>query len=756
MPPLPGPGRAAAVRRLAWLCGLAAVLVTVLALPVVLGPGLLAKAAVDRFDALPSALVQPPLPQRSVMLAADGSVIATLHGAEDRVIVPLDQVAKVAQVALVAIEDSRFYDHKGIDPRGALRALVRNGQAGTVQQGGSTLTQQYVKNVLLEQATAPADKAAAIADTSARKLREARYALGVEQQLTKDQILERYLNIAYYGNGVYGIGTAAQHYFGVAAGALTLPQAALLAGLVQNPVQYDPVAHAPAALERRDTVLDRMLQLGDISQADADAARAQPLGVVAVRSTAALDSCSDATAPFFCAYVRDQLENDPALGATKADRDTKLYTGGLVIRTTLDPKVQTAAQKAIDSVISTDNRVAAPTVVLQPGTGNIVAMAVNRQYGADNGTSATKVLLPTTLEQPGSTAKVWTLVAALQLGFGAGLGFNSPACYNTLVFDYVSGNTSKTCPTGVTNAADSEAGFFTLPQATWQSVNTYYIQLEERVGVAKVVDAARQLGVNPALLTKVSKDLGSLTIGGLQVSTLDQATAYATLAAHGLECDARAIAALADSKGASVAHTSPPPCRQTIPAAVADTATSILAGVINTPGGTGAANASAIGRPAAGKTGTTDNSQAAWFVGYTPQLVAAVELSDPRGSTRYPLGGLVAAGRTWPEVFGGDVPAMIWGRLMNAALADQPVQPLPPPDPVVAAGSATIPVPPLAGMSQTQAAAAVQAAGLVTHLGLISVAGKLRPSGPVATTVPAAGTLVPAGSTVNIILANGR
>jgi len=259
------------VALLAAVAGVAGVLLAGMLLPIVGGVGLLARTGANDFESLPSVLQESPLPQVSRILAADGSTIATFY-AEDRVAAPLSQVPEVMQKALIAIEDVRFYEHHGIDFKGTLRALLHNSSSGSVQQGGSTLTQQYVKNMLIESG----DPGAA-ADTLARKAREARYALTLEKSLTKEQILERYLNIAYFGDGAYGVGTAAQHYFGVPVSKLTLPESAMLAGLVQSPVAYDPVLHPQAARQRRDVVLGQMLHYNFITQSDYDSAAVTPV-----------------------------------------------------------------------------------------------------------------------------------------------------------------------------------------------------------------------------------------------------------------------------------------------------------------------------------------------------------------------------------------------------------------------------------------------------------------------------------------------
>ncbi|MHB8451004.1 MAG: transglycosylase domain-containing protein, partial [Mycobacteriales bacterium] len=420
---------------------------------------------------------------------------AVRRGPQDRVAVSLTSVPIVMRQAIVAIEDDRFYEHAGLDLRGILRAALRNTQAGTITQGGSTLTQQYVKNVLIQQE----GFTAATADTVTRKLQEARYAVALEARLTKAQILERYLNIAYFGEGVYGVGTAASHYFAEPVTALTLPQSALLAGLVEDPTGYDPVLHPKLSLERRNTVLARMGQLHYISARAAQAAERTPLRVHP--QIHSVDPCVGSIAPFFCSAVLAQLLSDPALGATQAERDNAVFEGGLDITTTLDPQVEMAAQQAVDSVVPRNNRAVDPIAMVKPGTGAVLALAVNRTYGdARPGTTDTKFPLVTQpFAQPGSSFKLFTLVAALEQGVPLSLTLYAPPCYISKVFSNPVGGGSF-CPLGYRNADPTEAGTFALPQATWYSVNTYFVQLEERVGLAPIRVAATELGIPPVLV----------------------------------------------------------------------------------------------------------------------------------------------------------------------------------------------------------------------------------------------------------------
>jgi membrane peptidoglycan carboxypeptidase len=658
----------------------AGLLSAAVATPLVLGAGLAAKASADHFESLPTTLPDIVFGRDSTILAADGSIIATLHGAENRVPVKISQISKIMQTAIVDIEDSRFYSHHGIDFKGLVRAAVQD-SSGTATQGGSTITQQYVKNLLLFSADSKEAAAEATDKSVARKLKEARLALALEQRESKKQILEGYLNIAYFGHGAYGIGAAAMRYFGTSVDRLTLAESALLAGLVQSPSADDPIAYPTAAIRRRSQVLQRMRELGHITAAQEKATDAAGLHLNPVAPPATADPCLHSQASFYCSWIISQLSQDKALGATPTARKQRLNEGGLTIRTTLDPAIQAAAQAALDQTVEQSNSITLAEAIVQPGTGKVLAMAVNKPYGTEPGQTTISILTSAPL-QPGSTFKAFTLATAIQQGLPLSTSIDSPACYVSTIYDF--GGVHSTTPTplpkcsnGVSNASDSEAGTFDMVTGTWNSVNTYYVQLEEKVGLENVKDMAIRLGIPASRLKDVGATSGSLTIGGYQVSPLDMATAYATLAAHGLHCPSYGAVSATGVDGKPLALTPPAACEQVIPQSVADTVTSVLEGVITH--GTGFPNASLYGRPAAGKTGTTDDYTAAWFVGYTPQLAAAVEAGNIAGPKANPLTKVSAGGRYYSQVFGGDIPALAWSRTFTTALANQPWEPMPVP-----------------------------------------------------------------------------
>jgi membrane peptidoglycan carboxypeptidase len=737
------------------ICVLAGVVLAGLAFPVVGGLGLLGKSAADTFNVLPEKPPSLTLSQRSKILDKNGNVLATLF-VENRVQVKLTSVPLLARQALIAIEDNRFYEHRGIDIKGTLRALARNSSSGSVQQGGSTLTQQYVKNMLIETARTQAGQKAAIERTAKRKLQEAKYALYLERTMSKDQILEGYLNIAYYGSGVYGIGTAANHYFGKPVNALSLAQGALLAGMVQNPRRFDPTAHPVASVTRRNTVLTRMQQLGYITAADrAKAVReGLKLHVTTVKSGC---EAPGVTAPFFCDYVRRYLEDGPvgaALGDTRQERQERLLAGGLTISTTLDPKVQLAAQRALDSKLpSTDPfKAVAVADTVEPGTGNVRAMAVDRTFGDKAGQTKVNYAIGGSLGfQGGSTFKAFVLARALQMGISPHLTLHAPQRYCPKAFPWITADGG--C--GPRNAGDSESGTFDMVSATWASVNTYFAQLEERTGLITPPGLAEALGVRQVVDgsftgTSLPRTNPSFVLGTPTVSPLAMAGAYAAFAQHGLFCPPRPVVSITDAAGREIALKTEP-CTQALEPSVADTVTSILRGVIDGPlrGRTG--GSASIGRPAAGKTGTTDDSKAAWFIGYTPQLSTAVWMGK---STPTAMRDVTINGQYYRQVYGGTIPASIWKALMLNALDGVPAENFVGADLAVSKGQPT-PVPDVTGQSIQVATDLLVQQGFAVTVGPAVNAGPI-PAGSVASTSPAKGTSVPTGSTVTLIPSNGR
>jgi membrane peptidoglycan carboxypeptidase len=653
----------------------AGVLVAGAALPFVGGTGVAARSAVESYESLPSQLSAPPLPQRSRILAADGSVLATLYE-QNRIEVPLAQIAPVMRQAIVAVEDGRFYEHRGVDMRGLIRAFVGNASDGTVAAGGggSTLTQQYVKNVFVNAANTPEEARAAIARSYTRKIKEMRYALALEKTLTKDEILERYLNIAYFGAGAYGVEAASRRYFSKPASKLTLVEAATLAGAVQQPVAYDPTRNPKSSQSRRLQVLGRMVELGYITPAVAKTAGAIPTTKFLKPSRTA-NGCTTSYAPFFCDYVYRVMRTNPAFGATPSEREALLRRGGLTITTTLDPAVQKAAQKSVDQRIPrTDkSRKLAAISMVRPTTGEIVAMAQNRSWGVKGrGNTTYNFNVGTELggslgAQAGSTFKAFTLAAALREGLSPYERIESP---QTKTFkDFSNCKTGvKFPPYRVNNSTGS--GTFNMITGTAFSVNTYFMGLEEKVGQCKPAAIAEDLGVRQGDGSPLNR-VPSFTLGTDEVTPLAMAGAYGVFANHGTRCQSIAISRVTDRNGQDLAIPRAD-CTRVLERKVADSVTSILSQVIDgpLPGRTG--RVMSLGRDAAGKTGTTNASASVWFVGFTPDLSAAVATYDPRGANGFPMKNITIGGVPFAQVFGSTLPGPIWKDAMEAALKDVP------------------------------------------------------------------------------------
>ena len=651
---------------------LTGVIVAAIGMPSIGGAGVTARNAAQDFENLPGDLKTPPLPERSVIYAADGKTKLATFYYQNRVSVPLKKIAPVMQKALVAIEDNRFYKHGGLDLKGTARALVNDTSGdNSGRQGGSTLTQQYVKNVLITSATTKKEQEAAQAPTVGRKLQELRYALTIEKKYSKSEILNRYLNIAYFGDGAYGVEAAARHYFDTSAKDLTLKQAATLAGIVRNPYAYAPTLNPKLAKQRRDTVLLRMRQLKEITPAQEQSISKQSLGL---NKTKVSNGCQASSAPFFCDYVIKEIQSNPAFGKTPKERTRLLLNGGLKITTTLSPKAQKAAQRAVDHYVPRmdPSRKAAAQAMVEPGTGKIRAMAVDREFGADaRGRTSVNFAADATHGsshgfQPGSTMKAFTLVAALRKGLGFGTGFHSPSHLNLSGFTNCKGQSAGSWD--VRNAGDSEAGNFDMRQGTAHSVNTYFAQLEKKAGLCETVKAAEDLGIHRADGGKLS-ETPAFTLGSNEISPVTLASAYAGLAARGKYCKPIALDKIVDSTGKDLDMPSAD-CKQTVSKDVADAANYLL----QYPFKGGTAAGLSIGRQAAGKTGTTDGSTYAWFAGYTPNLASAVMTGDPRGGEQHPMRNVTIGGRYFSQVYGADIAGPIWQQSMEGALVGEPAE----------------------------------------------------------------------------------
>jgi len=713
--------------------------------------GFAARDVADSMRDLPAALETKPLPQRTRILAKDGSPIATLYD-ENRVSVPLTSVAEVMRQAIVSIEDYRFYEHGALDLKGTLRALVTNAGAGGVVQGGSSITQQMVKLTLLSQAQTKDEQAAAKAQTFARKIRELRYAIAFEENYSKDWILERYLNIAYFGDGVYGIQAAARHFFSTDAKRLTLGQAATLAGLVKNPVGYDPTKNPGKALSRRNTVLERMAELQVISVDTAKAEARKPIGL---KITSNRNGCMFSRAPFFCDYVMGYLLNDPSLGATREARKALLESGGLTVQTTLDLRFQQAADDAVSRyVYPTDNAIGGLAMVV-PGTGEVRAIAQSRPMGLNKkrGESFINYVVPKEYGgsggfQPGSTFKPFVRAAAIRQGIPLTTPFNAPPFLDLPQSNFANcpgaGNFVGTWP--VHNAGGQNAGARNLYTGTAGSINTFYAQLEMKTGVCEPWQIANKLGVH----VPAHERQPAMVLGTSVTSPLEVAEAYATFAARGMHCDARPVTALLDANK-NVVKDYPKNCTQQLPSAVADAVNDVLQGAFRT-GGTAASIH--ISQPTAGKTGTETKSQATWLTGYTPNLAMSAFIGGVN-SAGHPdtLNGQYVGGRYIGNGSGAGTTGPIWQAAMDAIaqwLPDTNFQ-IPPPGEIK---GFILTVPATGGMGVKRATDLLESKGFSVTVSAGEVDSSY-PEGTVAYTSPGQGGSASSGDLITIYVSDG-
>jgi membrane peptidoglycan carboxypeptidase len=727
-----------------------ALVASVALLPLVVPAGGLARDTVNKLGDVPPLQKTLPDPaQRSVIYAADGKTpLATLWLDENRKVVKLKDIPKRVRNAVVAIEDDRFFQHSGVDFRGIARAAVTDLRAGHIAQGGSTLTQQLVKLTVTGNSR-----------TLDRKLREAIYAVELERRYSKNKLLEYYLNQAYFGEGVYGVATAANHYFdNRSIRDVSLSQAASLAATIAAPERYKPT-NRKANLARRNLVLNRMQELGFATPREVAKAKRAKLLVKRYNPPS--------RQPYFVEFIKQQLLHDPAydkvLGKEGTERRKRaVFQGGLRIYTTLQPRRQAQARAAVSNQLWTRfGRNGNPTGALasvDPKTGRILAL-----YGGRENFRRFQVDLATARGgagfQPGSSFKVFFLVAALEKGISPGRVYNSPA--RIVIPD-------RRCYTGINqpwdpgNAGDGEAGVFNMYQATAHSVNTYFAQLAMDVGIERGIEAARRMGIS--VPPRGSKDYDqhwnvcSSVLGVVPVSVLDMASAYGVLANNGVRCPAYSIARIESPDRKLYEHK--PKCTRVIEPKIAATVTAMLRGVVT--GGTGTA-AALPGRPVAGKTGTAQDYKSAFFNGYTPQVATSVWVGfTPKPvPMRYQNGGR--------PVYGGTFPAMVFHDYMAAALSGAPVEgfpaapppPKPPTPPTTTPGTpppptttpprtthADVLVPGVVGLPAGAARAVLRTTGLSAGL---AYSGRGRP-GRVTAQSPGAGDRLPRGSYVTLVV----
>jgi 1A family penicillin-binding protein len=560
------------------------------------------------------------LAQPTKIYSADGKLLASFY-LENRDVIPLSQMSPYVQHAIVAVEDERFYQHNGVDFAGIVRAIWIDLSTGTASQGASTITQEYIRNTILSKERYQI--------TITRKIREAYLAWEFEKAHTKAEILEDYLNTVYFGDGAYGVEAASLAYFDKNASDLTIGQAALLAGLPQSPVNLNPYTNLAGARARQHAVLGRMVANGYISEAQATAAEEETITLKsAADPNQGIYDCG-----YFVSYVRKALLQQYS--------NSLVYTGGLQVYTTIDTRLERAAEKAVKKILPGKKDPDSALISINPRTGAIVAMYGGRNYNTNPFNMATQGR-----RQAGSSFKTFTLVTALELGIPPNrpMDASSPAVIPSHP------------PWIVHNDEGSGKGYITIRQAIAASVNCVFARLIWEIGASKVVATAHMMGITSPLPA-----IPSLTLGSAPVSPLEMASAYGTLANNGVHVTPMSITKIVDSSGATIFQASPSGTRVLTPQ-IAWATTNLLEGVVT--GGTGTA-ARLSGREVAGKTGTTSNYQDAWFVGYTPQLVTAVWMGYSKGSI--PMRHV--HGRA---AFGGTFCAPIWHLFMAAALKGVP------------------------------------------------------------------------------------
>ena len=723
------------------------VVVAGLAIPFAGVLGLAARDVARGMDNLPKELQTEALPQKTRIIDANGNVIASIYD-ENRINVPLHQISRTMVKAIVSIEDSRFYEHGALDLKGTLRALITNEASDATVQGGSSITQQMVKLTLVSQANTAAEREAATDDTYARKIRELRYAIAIEEKYSKDWILEQYLNLAYFGDGAFGVQAAARHYFNKNAKDLDLRESALLAGLVKNPTGYDPTNSPAEAERRRNVVIDRMAELNVIPAKRAARVQKAKLGLDV---QPAQNGCVFSQAPFFCDYVLNVLMADESLGKTPEERKKLIRSGGLTIRTTIDLRYQQAADKSVrDHVFPTDQALGGLAMV-EPGTGDVKAIAQSRPMGRNKAKGETYLnyVVPTKYGdsngfQAGSTFKAFVLATALAQGVDPRTSVSVPSQ------EFIPMNDYRDCDGQYTSSEiwdpqnyDGAGGTFNLYTGTQLSVNTFYANLELVTGLCKPYELAKDMGID--LTDPARERVPSFTLGVVNTSPLEMAEAYATFAAEGKHCASRAVTAIEDSAG-HLLKEYPSRCTQVMEANVANTVNDILKGVM-APGGFGSAISTV--QPDAGKTGTTQDGKSVWFVGYTPNLSTAAMIAGANQAGQpIPLAGQTVGGSFIASASGSGIAGPMWGdamRVIEQWLEDATFSP---PSPEALEG-ATATVPDTNGMGIQAATERLEDAGFLVLVNGDEVYSSY-PAGTVAYTSPGAGSTSSKGEVITI------
>jgi membrane peptidoglycan carboxypeptidase len=684
------------------ICG---VLAASLVVPSVAAAGVAVSNSITFFDNLPAELTVDPPSQSTKMVTADGQIIATFY-AENRVRVTLDQMSPFIKDAIIAIEDSRFYEHAGIDPQGILRALTYNATQGG-RQGASTLTQQYVTNVINESFLS-ADQGEQVILSGQKsvgdKIREMKLAIELEKKYTKDQILEGYLNIVFFNRDAYGIEAAARHFFSTSAKDLTLPQAALLAGLVNSPSFYDPAANPENSLQRRNQVLGNMLEQRKITQAEHDAAVATG---VDLKITPGRQGCAAAViAPYFCDYVSHLILNNPAYGVELKDRERVLYRGGLTITTTLDSRLQAAAQAQVDATAGANpDKWGAALVTVQPGSGRILAMAQNTVFLPAEGKFDTQLNFNVDSKdangndlngaggfQPGSTMKPFTFAEWLNEGKPINAMIDASRRTYPLGFPWRSScgkvlgaySTAQRNEGAADDLQNNDPGYYRpmpINYGLYNSINTATFATATQLdfcGIQKMVDAVGiHSGLDGAQVNM--HQLGNL-LGAIGVAPLHLANAFATFANDGRYCSPIALADVIDPAGRHLPSESSQ-CRNAVKPEVARGVNAVLQDVLKMGSGVYINPKVQSKVPVAAKTGTSNNNGATWVAGYTSGLATASFFGDTLEGQQRAGQNVTINGNFYKSVDGYMLAGPQWANYMMQVAGLYPAQPFPAPPP---------------------------------------------------------------------------
>jgi membrane peptidoglycan carboxypeptidase len=685
-------------------CG---ILAAGLVVPAVAAAGMGVRNSIGFFQGLPEELTVQPPSQSTKVLTSDGQPIATFY-AENRVRIPLDRMSPYIKDAIISIEDSRFYEHAGVDPQGIVRALVANLTRGE-QQGASTITQQYVTNVINE-ARLSQDRPDEVILSGQKdvgdKLREMKLALELEKKFSKEQILEGYLNIVFFNSDAYGVEAAAKYFFSTTAKDLTLPQAALLAGLVNSPTFYNPAINPENSLTRRNQVLGEMLRLRKITQAEYDQAIATP---IELKISPERQGCANAAmAPYFCDYISHLILNNPAYGPDRVERERRLYRGGLTIVTTLDSRLQAAAQEQVNASAGPNpDKWGAALVTVQPGTGRILAMAQNTVFLPEPGRFDTQLNFNVDAKdaqgnslngaggfQTGSTMKPFTFAEWLNEGKPLTAEVDASRRVYPLGFPWRSscGKVLGAYSTAQNNpelgAADdlqnAEEGFYRkmpINYGLYNSINTATFASATQLdfcGIQKMVDAVGLHSGHDGSPINMHQ-LGNL-LGATNVAPLHMANAFATFANDGRYCAPIAIADVIDATGGKLPAQSVE-CRDAVKPDVARGVNNVLQDVLVRGSGFWINPKVHDKWPTAAKTGTSNNNGATWIVGYTSGLATASFFGDALESQKRAGQNVTINGTFYPRLDGYMIAGPQWANYMVKVAPLYPAAAFPAPPP---------------------------------------------------------------------------